>query len=374
VSYKKTGLVLVSLIVSIVSCEFVYRYIEVLTDRNIEVQLLRYNNCFKKDKDTVFKLKENCSGYSVTDEYQYHTYINSQGFRVSDIDKGYRATIGDRKRILFVGDSFTFGTGVEYRETFSDISGELLGKSYQIINAGVPGWRVGNYHEFYKKYGRNLNPDLVVINICILNDIFPGKEYRAVTDDGYLGSGYKVKYDIGAIHKLHVFMYRKFSLYRLFSRNNMDLSRFMGERTTTPVKPTDFFMNILAVQYYASSAGRKRYAGFFKTMDKFVSTLRNDKVKFMFVFVPYQQQTVASKFLKAPKKKNLQYRINEPQEHINRYCIRKGIKCFDPFASFLDAGNKGKKVFFDIDGHFNVLGNKIMAKEITGAIRDKFSF
>lgn len=68
--------------------------------------------------------------------YIYTVYTNSLGFK----DKSTRniSLIPDKHRIVFMGDSFTEGVGIEYENTFVGLIDEALSKKgIEVLNAGV---------------------------------------------------------------------------------------------------------------------------------------------------------------------------------------------------------------------------------------------
>jgi hypothetical protein len=60
---------------------------------------------------------------------------NSLGFR----DREISPKVPERYRIAVVGDSFTWGQGIDASERFSDVIGGLLGPRYEVFNFGQPG-------------------------------------------------------------------------------------------------------------------------------------------------------------------------------------------------------------------------------------------
>ena len=71
-------------------------------------------------------------------------------------------------RILFLGDSCTFGYGLDHTEGFVDISEQLLKKSLpqrsvECINAGVPGYTLFQGWQLWRTLGQQLKPDFVVV-------------------------------------------------------------------------------------------------------------------------------------------------------------------------------------------------------------------
>ncbi|NCP66697.1 hypothetical protein GW756_00125 [bacterium] len=136
-------------------------------------------------------------------------FINNLGLR-NDADYESETQTPRTKNILMIGDSFTFGTGVDQDETFSallekklnppignlafdpDVERGLLGDTldlsdqpstfqlgeddldrdkWQVWNAGHIGYSIGNYYLLLKKYAETMPLDTVVVNIFVANDI-----------------------------------------------------------------------------------------------------------------------------------------------------------------------------------------------------------
>ena len=99
-------------------------------------------------------------------------------------------------RILVLGDSQTWGFGVEDNETYSIRLENLLSAQYpnldiQVLNGGVPGYGTADELAFLKSRGAALQPDLVIVQFLSVNDL---KENRtpastwATIVDGMLAS------------------------------------------------------------------------------------------------------------------------------------------------------------------------------------------
>ncbi|MDO8281316.1 MAG: GDSL-type esterase/lipase family protein [Thermodesulfovibrionia bacterium] len=104
--------------------------------------------------------------------YNAKIKTNSMGFR--DFEYTLKKP-EDKKRIVFIGDSFTLGWGVEFEDIYSKKLEKSLNEnqnSYEVINMGV-----GNYNsimetELFKSKGLSLNPDLVIL-MYFINDAEP---------------------------------------------------------------------------------------------------------------------------------------------------------------------------------------------------------
>lgn len=114
--------------------------------------------------------------------------INEFGFRsMSFRDKS------SRKRILLLGDSFTYGyNAVNKSNSFADI---LITKGYEVYNTGIGGSDPPQYLSVAKEFIPIYRPDFVIANICLGNDCDKDSQvYNAyqphhyVTNAGWLES------------------------------------------------------------------------------------------------------------------------------------------------------------------------------------------
>lgn len=76
-------------------------------------------------------------------------------------------------RILVLGDSFTFGEGVRFNDTFCEkmekILVQRLGRAVEVINGGVSAWGTKSEISFLEQVGVSFEPDLIVV-AYVLND------------------------------------------------------------------------------------------------------------------------------------------------------------------------------------------------------------
>jgi lysophospholipase L1-like esterase len=104
----------------------------------------------------------------------YGVEIRTNGLGMREREIGTVKPAG-RKRVVFLGDSYTLGWGVPYEATFSRQVEQLLnaeGTMAEVVNMGT-----GNYNstmevELFKQKGLALSPDLVVL-MYYINDVEP---------------------------------------------------------------------------------------------------------------------------------------------------------------------------------------------------------
>lgn len=109
-----------------------------------------------------------------TPEFSHISQLNSLGLRDDEIPPKSQG----ETRILFLGDSFTYGVGVETNQTWiaqlrSMAQQAFPEKKTRLINGGLPGWDVVEHLRFYRAELTKLEADLVVlvVNSSDLNDL-----------------------------------------------------------------------------------------------------------------------------------------------------------------------------------------------------------
>jgi hypothetical protein len=109
------------------------------------------------------------------------TTINRLGYRGREVAA---ARTAGRPRVVMLGDSITFGYGVRDGETFSAVM-ESLAPPLEVVNLGVQGY--GTDQELLKleREGLAYAPDVVVLNVCLANDLLDNAAARSIYDGVY---------------------------------------------------------------------------------------------------------------------------------------------------------------------------------------------
>lgn len=140
-----------------------------------------FNTSYISDPVVGYKFRKNHSEHNIDVMYglDYSFSTNGEGFRNDDsIGKNLPS-----RKVMMLGDSVTFGQGVDDHETFSAKLNEIFkNKSTAFVNFGTPGWSFAEYYLTYKQYASKVNPELVVIGLFLGNDFqnleateWPGK-------------------------------------------------------------------------------------------------------------------------------------------------------------------------------------------------------
>jgi lysophospholipase L1-like esterase len=89
-------------------------------------------------------------------------HANTLGFREREI--GPKSP--DRYRIAIVGDSFTWGQGIEESERYSNLLQRYLGPGYEVLNFGVPGNNLPEHGQVLEQT-LPVSPDFVLLQLYV---------------------------------------------------------------------------------------------------------------------------------------------------------------------------------------------------------------
>lgn len=121
---------------------------------------------FVADPEVGWRLRPSLHGRLVSSEYSTAVHLDERAFRVAGPSRsGERADV----RIAMVGDSFTFGWGVEAAESFSTLLGGLIrtvtpSRPAEIINLGVPNFGLPQEARLLDRWLPELHPTLVIVS------------------------------------------------------------------------------------------------------------------------------------------------------------------------------------------------------------------
>lgn len=169
---KKSGLLIAGVFSALLFTELTLRYFFPQP-----VYSTLYNdkmNCYKPDPIAYVALKKNSTCYYARSgkEYTAKTTTNNLGYREENPINLIKKS--GTKRVVFIGDSFTFGQGVKTADAFPNITEIQLNqmiKNVETINAGIIGVGAEWYYLTLKEKITPLKPDIVVVGLYLGNDL-----------------------------------------------------------------------------------------------------------------------------------------------------------------------------------------------------------
>jgi hypothetical protein len=160
---KNLALLVGTIVLTLVVGEIGVRLMEPSSDKQPLYQIL-------KESPRRFAMLPNRA--VLRDGAKIHT--NSLGFRGGEIS---RVKPPGTYRIVGLGDSYTFGAGVDYEDTYLRSLEKLLNKSnpstsihYESVNLGVSGYNTVQELATLREEGLSLHPDLIIVGY-VFNDV-----------------------------------------------------------------------------------------------------------------------------------------------------------------------------------------------------------
>ena len=143
-----------------------------------EQKTLRHGNEFifyEYDRYLGWKNKPLAEGSLTMPASTTMVKINSKGLR--DKEYSYEKPAGTT-RILVLGDSFTWGYGVETDDIFTEQLETMFDGSVDVINAGVTGYGTDQELLFLEREGIKYSPDVVVVALASNDFMFDNLHNR----------------------------------------------------------------------------------------------------------------------------------------------------------------------------------------------------
>lgn len=201
----------------------------------------------QNDKSNLWVLKKN---YKYIDYFRNEKILYESGnFRNRIIaDK-----IDGRKKIMVLGDSFTFGEKIPTKDTYVYKLQNTF-NNYFFINSAVPGWGLSNYSRYVEDYCNQIKPKKIIIffntddigRVRYSNQYFLKNEKLERGSDPKFSPWYK-KYQNKPIIN---FFLSKSHLFYLVSRTILNFSNFIKfkEQKNMGLYPYSNFKNNYEVE------------------------------------------------------------------------------------------------------------------------------
>lgn len=274
--------------------------------------------------------------------------LNSRGFR--DREHGNSDAREDRRRILLLGDSFTWGYGVE----FSDIFFERIHKrnpDYEFINTAHCGYGIEQAYLTAGSYAAEYKPDAVLL-MFVLNDFAYitqrsahgyQKPYFTINEKGLELKNVPVpdreEPAGGKTEKKAKFnrkyLYNHSLLFKLFEDAREDLQYRIGIK-----KADDFY----------EKSNPKWVVGE-RILEKIKESCDAHGVKLLIAVVPNKLQLYTF------------YDSGSPQEMLVEFCRKRSIPCLDMLPFFRDKFEEDREeLYFKRDPHWNEAGHMLASQ------------
>jgi hypothetical protein len=296
-------------------------------------------------------------------EFTTRVRINSLGIRGPEAGPRRPGV----RRLLVLGDSFTFGTGVEEGEAFpARIAAALsrAGTPTEAINAGIGGYGVPDEVAWFEHYGIGLHPDLIVLGIFTGNDLqdaAPDRPRTFVIDGDIL--------DEAELHRSPFFHWlfqhsQLFALLKYSIPQSIDrpLRRALHMPEPGAIRGLREEMALYGPRNRAAAAqgGAASEAAIHRLLD----LTRADHPTIVAVLLPSKLQADDREWDRTLRELKLPPTAVDrtlPNEVFAAALARCGVPALDLTAPFSAEIRKGKTLFFPEDQHYTAAGHQVVA-------------
>ncbi len=320
--------------------------------------------------------------------------INSLGLRDQEYsEKKPPQTV----RILALGDSFTYGR-VHYEYNFLTLLEERLDQHWpewrvEILNAGVPAYQPVNELHYLKKYGFRLEPDLVLLNFYVGNDLFSNeKEPTDLHPEAPIHDELETVetlplYSLLRWSELYWTVLNFYARYQVLEEINQRVPELDPSQMEDPRRIHPDFWMMDEEQYgeelkqqmrlYFSSErrndwDRENFVTTVAVIQEMAEMCRERGVDFAVVLIPSEVQVdekVRELFQEAIEEEIpvSTFDFEQPQKTLVQQLNETGIHCLDLLPAFSRQG-KEKRLYLLRDTHWNEEGNALAAEKLFSPI------
>ncbi|MBI5056259.1 MAG: SGNH/GDSL hydrolase family protein [Nitrospirae bacterium] len=328
---------------------------KIAAEKSFRIYSEIYHHDLAKNKSV-----DNASWGNIT----YRVFTDSLGFKNGSAKK--ISINSESKRILFIGDSFTEGNGIEYPNTFVGlISTELSKKGIEVLNAGVASyspiiyWRKTKY--LLEEVGLKFDELVVFIDF---GDAGNELSYKLGNDGNIKGEPdnridsmpKEANMTLGSLIKNN-------SIFLFYMKNKVKSllsSATDEEKRLSPPKPAFLLENSVNGESGLSMYYRHGYANGLRSMEKYMNMLydllEKRNIKMTIAIYPWPDQVLSNDL------------NNIHVSFWKDWSLKHNVKFLNYFPYFIRSNNSEKenqltvaKYFIPGDIHWNEEGHRLLS-------------
>ncbi len=338
----------------------------------------------------------NKKGIFATRSFKTIITLNNEGFRD---DNHVKINTQNKFRIVTLGDSFTWGHGVENDQIYMKVL-EKYDANIETINMGGSGGDPPTALKAYISRGIYYEHNVVLHGFYIGNDIVA---YYPKDDDSPPQWGFDSKGNFVLIGKMksqeEVNEIRKKSEERYSPTKKRNLKKRISywfvrhfQLFTFVGNYRDYCSNLLKGSVFCTrilkyfGIENKGAYGFldycrkkdpedveygWKLLSETLKTMKDYAIQasaeLYVIIIPHDIQTSQKLYEKTARKyghNTLEFDLEKPNRKLAALCDKLGIGCLDLLPLMKEETSKGNRFYFMRDGHWNANGHRFAAREI----------
>jgi hypothetical protein len=307
-------------------------------------------------------------------EYAASIRVNSLGFRGGPIRDDKRRPV----RVLFLGDSFTFGHGLPEEDTLPALVGAELDRkepgAFEVVNGGVYGYSTGHELNFLEKFGVGIEPDIVV-TVMLVDDMVENLAVYRLTINGTLeklqiastfNQSRQVTQFIPGASWLrghsHLFKFVGVRVLPVLRSGIAPVVNADSDETAAELKARARAENYVKPEFYAERGGPFEVTT--ALLSQLAATAAAHGARSILLTLGGDYEISNGRL--APD-------VMIPHERLRDVAVRSGFSRVVALPPLLAKCAESRRLFFPLDGHWNAAGTKCVTPAVADAILQTLS-
>jgi hypothetical protein len=267
----------------------------------------------------------------------------------------------DTAEVVAVGDSWVFGYGVEDDEAWGRLLSRELGDN-RFVNLGLVGASPQQYWRVYERFGEKLRPKVLLYGLFPANDLEDARIFNSWVRQGSPGN-YRIWRAGGgaspAGSNLVGWSYLLTTLREIWKNRSSAVSGTTVEwKDGGKLRLASGLYDRVALQ---ATPGHPDFERIFRLLDRVQRITSAKGVKLVVLLFP-TKEGVYLPLLGQKAARAVPAFIPELQ--------RRGIAYLDVSVPLQASAREGRTLYFELDGHANAAGNRVIAEAVLRYLRE----
>lgn len=368
-----TGAIAFGVILTLALAEGITRLFYEPAPERIQGLALKFSEYYRSDPELGWVPRPNISANYIRFPATFET--NSQGLR----DREYQqAKPEGSKRIVVIGDSHTWGYGVNNDETYTEKLEALLPNT-EVINLGVTAYSLWQEIAYFKRVGLAYEPDVLIVGFT-QNDVDQGANRRNIERANNPPKDPEPDEDKGQ-RSVQRYIAEHSALYKFVSdrvnTNRTLISLLVDLGVKAPLAGINGIDNNLktALRDYSPEL-EKEFAMVRDKLLELKQTTDQAGVRLIVVAIPAKQAIDQVAFEQSIMRSVFEpddFDLDKPYRLLATFAEEAGFEFVDPVPAFRERASNPEVLYLKRDVHLNAAGHEALARVLAAYLRDSSS-
>jgi len=312
-----------------------------------------------EQRGEIFGHRANFKKVTRNASFSYTVYTNAYGFR--DRVTGPR-TLGPAPYFAFLGDSATFGNGVDYDDSFVGVFARSAAtRGIDVINLAVGGHRFLEQAKMLQDFLRVATYKPARVVIVFSSDFI---EFYDVNRAGFIiKNGYLFSRDNWLVPYLKVTLRDSSAAYEFFAESSR---KIQGSSSVARTQAASEFLKVYSRESpWALPATVARFEPRLTSVDKLIREVGAEPV---YVYLPTSLDLVADEMLAIAGKSSADFDFLRFVKLLKQHADRSGIAFVDLTPALKSFQATGKPLSFLRDPHYTAEANHVIGQFLTKSL------